>query len=87
MYKNFKMQIKAVIIISSTIWYFGFNRAMISAVLNSESASEFKLLFNVDINFVVARTVMAGVSPFGAVFGTILCSFLIRSYSARYFIF
>lgn len=85
MYKNLKQQIIAVLLVSSTVWYFGFNRAMIAAVLNSQSSNEFKILFNINFNYTVAKSILAGIAPFGAVFGTILCSFLIKSYSSRYF--
>jgi hypothetical protein len=37
MYNNIYQQIRAVIIISSTIWSYGFNRAMIASILNSET--------------------------------------------------
>lgn len=37
MYNNIYRQIRAVIIISSTIWAYAFNRAMIASILNSET--------------------------------------------------
>lgn len=74
---------RVVIIVTSSIFFLGFNRALIAAIVNSQTTKEFEKLFNFQGSAVTTKAVLSAMSPMGAFFGTIFCSILIKTYSSR----
>lgn len=81
--KNFGKQVRMVIVVCMTILFYGFNRTMIAATVNSQTTKEFEKLFNFQWNVITTKALMSCVSGIGAVFGTILCSFLLKFTSPK----